>query len=488
ARGERLAPWNCHFAGWRGLLALEAGDDTAAMEHLRSSLDRNPYYVPTLVALGRAKMGAEIDASPQSMLGPSRAPNSAVGYAMRALELCPRYAPAEEVLGREASLRAVRLTKAYGGGSVHADAIQAIWRDAEEHLNRALEFGARNPAEIYRLLARACLGLKDEERAEEALVRAAQIDPTAQETWRFFLTLAESFKRFDRLRSTLQAQLERMRSDKAFTGGDIVKVQLFLAGLDETQNADIDHVFAVYRDAVEQYPFNADAWSAFAHFATRHDRLEAFDAALKACVASRTEAGEPSLPQVEAVANVLAQGYEALPDAARRLLLTLDKSAAKGQRDLAVGNELLWAADRLLGEVEAVPPVVTTVGSAYLALGTFYATLDDAKKAEGLFAKAMPLLELDEAVICIQQWAQALTRLNRTGQAIDLLERFVGDHPDQLGVRVMLARIFAQAGRLDKARAELEGVLGSPELTDDFRNRVEQEREAIERLAAPRGS
>jgi len=479
-RGEALAPWNWRFAQQLGLVSLAIRDFKGAATHLERALEKNPQYIVTMVALARAKMWigvAELShAPPPSETVPESTPalDEAAAYAERALGLCPKFAQAEETLGRLASARATQLAKKYGPAEPPTQAIQETWARAETHLSRAIQFGAQNQGELYRLLARAHLGLGDEDGAEQALIRSAQANPADEVTWPYFYEFAKRLGRFDQLRHTLLGQVRRMRETPGFDPDAIAGGHLWLATVYESGYDDADGAERAYREAVRWAPLRPDVWSTYARFAARTGRNTSFATALAASCKGLEAEGKAPLPEAEAVALVQQRGPEALGEAAKLLGGALD-DRFRADRGATARKELAWAADLLLAEAQNAPAELEEIGSVFLGLGMFYARIGELIRADELYAKALPNLWPTEQSICALHWAQVLTRLHRTTQAINILRQTLQHDPDNLSLRLSLARTYARAGMPGQACATYQQMLESPDLDEDSRRAVERE-------------
>ena len=462
ARGERLAPWNWQFSRQQGLAALAERDFSSAAAHFARSLERNPHYVVTLVAMARAQMGigvAEMGGPEEGRAaGPAASPalDEAAAYAARALELCPEFARGEEVLGRVASMRAVQLAQEAGASPAEADIVREAWRDAAGHLSRAILLDAENLGELYRLLARVLVGLEDEDDAEEALVRSVQTDPADEESWGYFYQFAQDSGYFDRLCGALELELDRVRRTKDLDADALAGILLWLGRVYHVGYNDVDAAEACFREAVQRGPSRFDAWRMYGRFARHTDRNEGFmKAAASACEALETQ-GERPLRPVQAVALVQRRGAEALDEATKLLLTEVDAQGRAGRVRL-MADELGWAGDLLLDVAREAPAELQ--GPAYLELGVFYANIGEHARADRLYPAAMPNLSPEDQSICVQRWAQTLMGLKRPVEAINLLRQSLQDDPEDPGLRLSLARIYARAGMRDLARDEYKRLL-----------------------------
>lgn len=309
--GERLAPWNYLFGGRIGETeaAARAYDDAA--RHFERALALNPYYVPTLARLAGTRLTQAEDA-----LGPEGAApagdvtgllDEALHYADRIGELCPVFALAEELKGRIACLRAKCLARR----DPPADGVEVEeqWKQGEAHLERAIQLGARNHIELYRLLAQVRETLADPEGAEEAFVRAVQSNPDDADLWEMFFSFAMRAEVSERIKNTLNTliahivSLEPPRHD-AVANGYIALARCF-AETKDLAGAD-DAIASAARYGTGQ----EGVWRAFAQYANEHDRLFLYERCLRDAVQQAAANGAPAEPALAIAHLLLAEMYE----------------------------------------------------------------------------------------------------------------------------------------------------------------------------------
>ncbi len=198
ARGEALAPWNWEFAHRRGEAALYQRDPATAIDHFKRALSQHPNRVMVRAALAIATMRLAAGESPPGTPSPAQDLTTqlqlledAKSYARDALALCPVLSEAEDVWGRAAALRATALERQAAQGSVSRDEIVAAWQEAEEHLNLAIDYGAKKPDEIYNALAIAQIRLGREIETADSLVRALNANPANEMIWPTFTQFAK---------------------------------------------------------------------------------------------------------------------------------------------------------------------------------------------------------------------------------------------------------------------------------------------------------
>jgi O-antigen ligase/tetratricopeptide (TPR) repeat protein len=480
ARGESLAPWNWRFALQLGLINLAQKDLNAAADHLERSLLRNPVSIVTLTPLAQTKMALGVrELSEAASRGQAAdwvpALDDAQKYAERALELSPKFAPAEEVLGRLFVFRAMHLAKRADGGGASGEVIRAAWQEGDAHLARAIEYGAPKQAELYRLKSRARLGMADTDGAEKAMVRSAQADPADPQAWASFYQFAQSHGRFAALRSTLLGQIQRMNETPRFGPEAAAGAYICLAKTYEAGYGDLDAAERTLREAVRRAPLRPDVWGAYAVFADRAGRMDRFLAVLMSSRKGLIDENVEPPPQVEAVALVIERGAAAVTDAAKRLLNAMNARPGGGPAT-GTAAEFGWAAKIVLAEArKAFPTAPQETAPGLLSLAILLAGAGDIQTAEQLCRDAMPHLSPEDQAICAQHWALLLARMRRAPEAIALLQGQLAHNPDNIGINLALAQAYAISNMNDKAKVQYQRLLDMPGSTAEVRRVVEGE-------------
>lgn len=477
--GERLAPWNWFFARQRGLAALSQNDWARANDHLERSLTKNPYQVMTLVPLAQSKMSLGL-----SMLAPEepdipaarQALDEAAGFAERALELCPAFALAEDLLGRISAGRAMLLSKASRADEDQPE-IDEAWREADGHFARAVQCGAPNTSELHRQMSQVRIALGDMDGAEEALVRAIQADPSEDANWPFFAGFARETGRYDRLRSTLKWQIERLGEKRRPNRAALSAAYLWLANVEKDGYSDLEAAETAFRNAVHHRPLDPHVWSSYAYFAETDKRLKSFKAFLRETNARLLDEGKRPLPHVAAVALVMNRGPEALVEATASLVAVVQKGGHRGIRSADLGME--WALKLLLNQTRKAELTAENTGLALLHLGIAYNAIQTWDTAEQIFAEAVAKLPTQYQGVCAQHWSIALVHQERANEALDIIQDAASRSPDDLELQHALGRTLVEAGRPKNAQRIYRGLLKSPGLSGEKRERIRGELESL---------
>ena len=469
--GEWLAPWNWNFARQRGVASLSRQDFPAAQSHFERALLVNPYYIMTMTALAHAGMTnaiAQVSTGQPNDQAIAAALDQAASYAQRILELSPRFAAAEDILGRVAMTRARLLAKSDSGKALEQ------WREAATHFLRAIQFGWKNPAENYSQLSQVRAALGDNDGAEEAMVRAIQADPSDDSNWPSFYDLARNLNHFERFRNVLGWRIERLQEKTPPDRQNLSMAYIWLAGVREEVDKDLPGAELALHSAVDCMPLRPRAWTAYATFAETHKRMDSFKAfLLESCDRLRAQGKQP-LPTVAAVADVWRRGPEGLLDATVSLLsIVQGKLPLQGlqPRDL----EMRWVEKCLLEEARSASLPAKDAGLILFHLGMIAAGVDDHDIADRVFPVAMPRLSPELQCVCAQYWADSLIGLKRPNEAANLLRDVSTRNPGNVDLKLALARSLVKCTKIAEAQNEYNALLQVPSLTARQREIIQAE-------------
>ena len=143
-----------------------------------------------------------------------------------------------------------------------------------------------------------------------------------------------------------------------------------------------------------------------------------------------------------------------------------------------MGFVLLWKKrhEDAIAELEKVVSLDPNDAEGYAGLAELLAWVGRAEEAIRLIEKAMrlnphyPVWYLD-----ILGWAYNL--VGRHEEACEVLERALIRNPDLMSTHILLAIVYSEAGRLEKARAEVKEVL---RISPDYSLDVMKERTPFE--------
>ncbi len=481
AAGARLAPGNWKFPWRLGQLAMLDGRMDEASAQFAKTLSLNPTHLMARIPLAETQLqrvGRMDHSSPEALKEALALLEEAFQHGEAQRALCPEMAEASDVLGRTAALTAELL--AAGESPQAHDRARDYWEQARGHLERAAgsNRSQKNRPAIYRNLARVCMSLKDWDGAEEALMRAARIDPEDSETWPLFLEYANTTRRFDRLRKALDERIDRLRRAPTPDTDTLATAQLFLASVMETGYQDLDSAENACAAAVHNAPRRPEVWTNVARFAFSAGRAEFLKTQVtRSCeaLARRKPAAQP-LPQVAAVNAVLTRGPEALENAT--LVLAGAVRSLRPERALSPAQTYGWAA-YLLGEtLQRSDPATPGRCAAALNLSMVFAGTSHLDNAEALLRLAETCLPEDMRTVLALQWADLRALQERYPEAMAVLDEALRADPGNLELRWSRARALYKQGRHEDALAEYDRLAAETEMDPQSKELLTKEIEA----------
>ncbi len=489
--GYIWAPWEWQFPWWLGRLSLyelEANRDPGRAEEylnrararLQEALEVNPHAFMVYPFLAETEMKLaqlQMLQDPPNRQAASEWLDMAADDLEAMLEVCPVFAKAHELLGRVACDLAAYLTAEKD--PERADELEAHWRNAEEHLLRAIEYELENQSEMWRTLAQVRIALNDTVGAEQALASAMDADPTDMRTGPMFLNFAKKHDRFERVRNALYTQLHRLRETDEPDAEALSTAYLTLANVMENGYQDLDAADEAYLDAVESAPDAEVVWANLGRYAFQHDRLDLLRNAVAQASGQLAAEGKAPPGQVAAVNAVLQGGAEKLGDASALLMANVRNASGK-KGAINPRQRFGWAARMLLQMLPDDPAMAPGQCKAYLNMAIVFAGLDRVQVADRLFRRAEQCLEGSERAFLSIHWADTLLRLGRMQEALDRLRAAREGHADNLDLRWALARTLVKAELVDEARSEYEALLERTDIAERGRAMLEQELAALQ--------
>jgi len=467
--GERLAPWNGHFQRRLGDGALAERKLEAARTHFERALALYPdYFLSNLPLTHTLILLAQSDPN-RPMEERLRLLQEGAMHAQAILDIVPQFARAEAALGHIGFLSAALISTS--PSPALASRADAYWEQAETHIERAINFGAEDPDELYRMLAQTRIAMKKFPEAEEALVRAAQSAPNAQETWPVFLDFARKHNRYDRLRDTLYAQIVALRENAEEEADALAMAHLLLANVLENGYKDLEGAATAYGGAVEYGPSLPAVWANFARFALAHDQITLLETFVEQAAARLADAGERLPAQLAIVKGVLDDGAAALYPATATL--TANVRAQGAGADLTAEQAFGWVALYLLHAVQREED--SDVCGSLLNLGMAFNAMVQPATAERLYERAARCLPEEELSFLFLHRALNLAALDRMNDALAVFAEGRERFPDDVEMRWAYARLLAQAGMVDGARQEYRELLAEEGLDPTGRAMLQSE-------------
>jgi len=470
AKAARLTPYDWRMHDALGMTCILTRRPADAARHFERALKRNPAHVNGLFAMAQAKfnLATETDGAPGNVLL-----DEAVEYARRAAQFYPEFPEVHDLLGRAAVLRAQRATE-----ETDPTQVAAIWHDAEEHLLRAVACGAQHPDKLYQLLAQARTALDDPGGAERACVQALQAAPDNQETWRLFDGLARRTGRWRAFLTMADWRLHRLKKTSPPDAHATALTELWKAGALERGYDDHRAAANAYRAAVAAAPTDLSVWQAFYRAAqTPETRLVFHTTLVETCDAWATS--ETTAPPPLRAAAMAVRGEPRALREATGVLIDAVRAPEQAGTLAAARAEWDWVLDLLAGT--AADPALSAYDRAMglVDLGRVLGALGDFVTAESFFAQAQPHLPQREYVLCLQERVNGFLDVEKLSEALALLREGVARAPNDLDMRLSLARVLARDGQRAAARFEYQFLLASPQLTPEGRRLVEQELRAL---------
>lgn len=452
-RGARLRPWDHRFPAFMAFLDVQRGAHADAIARLGYALDPACADVTALVRLARACVG-------QAMQTPGQRAQS-LETAQRVLDrvetLCPPL-PAHWEL--RATLEQIHAEDA----AAHGRDARPHWARAADAWHQALLHGAKDRARLQRLMARAWLAAGDPQRAADALARAAESDPEAEETWMLFHQAVRATGDPAPLQNHLHTAWGRLRKREPVPHDALAAVAWHLAVLyrEAGQPAEARRTL---EGGLQSAPGALRLWGEYTLTFAPDERLDALCERLdQAETALREHAGASAPPGLQLAAGICARDAgevlacaEAL--AARAIAQAKDDPPHVLARDLSwMGDLLIQAAARV-----ALPPgdmgiLLRDVGEVFLLAGRWEAA---AEALEGAAAR----LPGESRALPLARCSEALAQLGRGAEALPMA-RTAMKHARAPLVRHMLARRLAEAGQMEEARFHYAALAG--EISDEY--------------------
>jgi len=481
-RAAALTPYDWYLHYYAGTTNMMRGKPEEAAPHFAECLALDPDYVPGLLGMAQAKFNLAVQSTHLGKKGELL--DEAAQYVNRASDLCPELRETHDLLGRVATVRAWQLSQASSRGADEEEAASA-WQTAETHLLRAIESGAEEKGKLYELLAQARTGLGDVDGAEQAYVAGLQTAPDDQQTWALFDRFAQTNGRYQSFLDMVNWRLRQLAKEPTQDTAAWAAASLWKAAVLERGYADQWGVVNAYRDAALAQPLRRDIWPAFCQSAKSPREKELFQSTLLTAYDALVASGGSVPTDLRAAATGLRGGAEAVKDVAALLFDALQKQEAEGTMASA-HKELAWVVD-LMREKLLGPALTKTQRAGVLFdLGRCLCAMGEYQRGEALLNEAQPELERKEQLLCARLRAQALLELNEAPKAVLLVRRAMTGAPDDVMLRHVLAQALARSGKLDAARFEYQVILGSPLLSQEGREMIEEEYQALSNPANQR--
>ena len=455
-------PFEARFPELRGAFAIALGDLDGAEADLKAAIDRNPFNPATHVARARLHASRAFQRDELDVFGAKPDPevaalaSAAAAAAKSALALCPVLPTAEEVLGRVA----------FAAASNDPEARTQRLLEAREALERALLHGAKNRAEINRVLALVYAAQGESDNALLAFRRAVEYAPADEALWDAFQAFAMTAQRSKELVDALNARIATLRNSDP-TLADALTLRLAYVYVYSVGKRPLG--VALARETAQRAPAQGGAWGLLATGAGDYSA-----SALRAALDEHDGARAPEWVRVLSGADT-PDGFH---DALAKLREAVE--AAGHTESAAMGRDFVWAARLLERALPALALDDAARGAALGHIAQVFAHCGRWKEAERAATAAAPLLGGEDAAIALLPMAEALGARGDFAGALAAARKAAALSPT-LRARVALARALADAGRDAEAQFEYTSLLSSTPANAPERAEVER---GAARLAA----
>lgn len=443
AEGERWQPFDSAFAEAAGQVCLALGRGDLAVEAYRRALSRNPYLPALHIGVAQGLISQALERDAMNLLGD--APDAPVleyvvpaeVAAQQAIQIAPRYAPAHEVLGHAAKLRAKHAP---------ADAVRSL-RAAQTHFARALRYGTPSRAKIHQAMAEIGEALQDVAGATASYQQLLLAAPGDAAHWDALEQFAQGHAISEHYIEILEDALRSLRTETEVNASlqDDLAVRLAHAHLEIGGDAALAASLA--QVVVARNPARADAW---------------------ALVDYAVDASPEADDRVPNWVRGLAAGEGDVTPLLAEVLAAARADVAAGHGASALRYTYAEALPRLEARIRAtlsgLPYAQALAGLAEVAAIAQQWALVDAWSAE-----VLPALPPAEAATPARLRVQALAALDRGNEALEAAREAVRLDPGAPASKWLLAQQLLAHGRLAEARFEYQDLLrradqGTPEL------------------------
>ncbi len=452
-----LAPYDWLNPYFRSIVARQLNRPDIEAMHLVHTLELNPGYLHAQFRLAEAtfNLAAETPEPERKLLL-----EQTVAYAERAAQFNPLSPRVFDLLGRASFLHAQSLA---ASGAPDDEPGRAAWREAEEHLVRAIEYGSESLHPLSRFVALARMELGDWRNAQRALIRALDTEPDDMETWRLFWQLAQRADHYDALRIALDYHIQNIRS-----GADVLNpLRVMRASVSYYGYGDDSAAEEAFQHMAELSPAYPDMWVTYHEFAEETDRLDLFFECLEQALRGIDGEEDGIAPVIRVVSSGL-QETSPLDEAVSQLVRLF-------QRDTAQAAAYVWAVDALARMARDADFAPDRAGPIWLELGLAYGACQRYDEAIEMFDDALPHLSGQRRLLGLMQKGAGFMRVDRVSEAVNTFQRATEEYPNNLDAHYALANALVRDGQHDEARIAFLHILASFSLSPEARQAIQQQ-------------
>lgn len=466
AKAAALAPYDWLHPYFAGLSAAKLERHEEAVRYFEDTLRRHPNYV--LAQFRLAESLFNLAAPSTGEVEPSLL-ERAIHTAGQARSISPYSPEPYDILGRTAYLQAQLANP--GNGSVN----HPLWKVAEEHLGKAIEYGGKDPFKLYQLTGMARFSGGDAAGAQEALLMSLERKPDEPETWRLLFQVCSSTDRFDELTSAIERRLDSPKGPPPLLEDEEIMLRSMHAGLVASEYGDEEGAEHLYSDLVGAFPHRPEAWSAYYGFAQKTGRLSTFETELLEAGVKATSAGHPLTSPMDAVVTALSNGEGGVESGVSLLVAAFQKSQSAPTPVFNARDTFLWAAHFLATKADSAELPPASAGGVFLDLGIVFGACQDFQGASELIARALPHLEGEQRILALIRKGTAHLYAEQPTEAVAAFETAISLAPANIEARHGVAQSLARAGRRDEAMASYEAILRDFEMDDRSQGIIERE-------------
>ncbi len=463
-RAMQITPWDADIVRQTAEVHATTGRTRDAIDVYQEALRLNPYWVMDHLNLARQYFQLS-ESGNESFL------RQATESAERALALCATLPGAHELLGRIALAQA--LDSAGNGQEPEEKSV----REAIDHFQKALQYGVSDREQVHRMTAEAHLILGQNDEAERAYQRAAELTSGTDMTWALFEQFAQETGRWTAFTDALNNAMDRIERVDPGNCTELARIawwlsQAYAEGLNDRALAS-----QVLESGVRSCPQAINLWGAYVklHDAA-HDRVRLKAAMNRLDHVTEANSGTPKLVSDLVTYlnapdwNVMQQIVDFLDDLpeAVKESTTEDPARAYGWLFSVYGSDLATS----IGPPEARADLLVRLGRVAAELGAYV-------QANEILVSALPLLPKGPDVDCQLLRVAVLECMGRYDEAQKVAADAAKRAPNDYRTQHALARQSALSGRTAEARLAYRLLLTRFMLDPQTRSAVEQEMKSL---------
>lgn len=458
AMGESWQPFDATFAEFAGQIYLAQGRGDLAVDAYTRAITLNPYLPALHAGLAQGWISQAMGRDELKLLGDIPDPvvldllAPAEAAAQAALNLAPRYAPAQEVLGQAAILHAQ-----HDPGNARAH-----WSAAAYRLRAALQFGARNPVQVNQALAYACEALGELDAANAAYQRLILAVPRQSEYWDEYQAFSLRAGRERAFVDAMNEAIWNARAAQPETYGlrNDLTVRLAYFHRDVLKENELARVLA--NSVVADSPGSIGAWGI---------------CGLPAAEVLRARTSESEVLPDWLIALAANPSGDALDALIAKIADVARVNAMAKMPTYKLRRDFAWVESRLRLRL-ALEPDIAAHRDALGALVEIAALAQQWEECLDIATQALLLLTPNDSLPVAVWRVKALAALDRPAEALAAAREAVRLQPGAPAAKWALAQQLLANGKLAEARFEYQDLLrlAGPGSSGQIQMQLEAER------------